>query len=395
VLGGTTRQVREQIEGGFPYLPPGCAMQLDPAAQEVVLHNIQQNVGAGQTWLAAELSALGPQATLGDFLREAGVSLVELYANHRSFTSLRQVAFGGAALGDASRKLHARLRAILHVNDPERIALLRRLASEIPSLPAPAGGEGQGEGGARAHRLHAMAAAALLDCRRPSEAVSALAAARQHPTFRTELSQLLDVLEDGLREATFPWTPPPLSRASFGRDPLSPTSERARVRGPTNSAASLSLIPLHIHGRYRQEEVLAAFGVAGQTGQIPRLQAGVFYVEDANTDLLFVTLQKSEGFSPTTQYRDYAISPTRFHWESQNTAHPGSPTGRRYLAKTSTVLLFVRETQEQPNGVAEPYWFLGPVTLESASGERPMQMVWRLAHPMPALVYHHSTVAAG
>jgi superfamily II DNA or RNA helicase/HKD family nuclease len=371
VLGGTTRQVREQIEGGFPYLPPGCAMQLDAAAQEVVLRNIQQNVGAGQTWLAGELSALGPEATLGYFLREAGVSLVELYANHRSFTSLRQVAFGGGALDDAGRKLHARLRAVLHVNDPERLALLRALAGAgfLPSVRPErslAAGEAESKG-ARDARLAAMAAAALLDCRRPSEAAAALASAREHPTFRTELAQLLDVLEDGLREATFPWMPSPRSPAA---------------------------VPLHIHGRYRQEEVLAAFGVVGPTGQIPRLQAGVFYVEDANTDLLFVTLQKSQGFSPTTQYRDYVISPTRFHWESQNTAHPGSPTGRRYLAKTSTVLLFVRETQEQPNGVAEPYWFLGPVTLESASGERPMQIVWRLASPMPGHVHQRAAVAA-
>jgi sulfur-oxidizing protein SoxA len=41
-------------------------------------------------------------------------------------------------------------------------------------------------------------------------------------------------------------------------------------------------------------------------------------------DLLFVTLKKTDaGFSPSTMYKDYAMSPSRFHWESQNTAHPG------------------------------------------------------------------------
>lgn len=65
------------------------------------------------------------------------------------------------------------------------------------------------------------------------------------------------------------------------------------------------------------------------------------------------------------------------------------------VARTSTVLLFVRETQEQPNGVAEPYWFLGPVTLESAAGERPMQIVWRLERPMPGHLYQRATLAAG
>jgi hypothetical protein len=45
--------------------------------------------------------------------------------------------------------------------------------------------------------------------------------------------------------------------------------------------------------------------------------------------------------------------------------------------------------------VAEPYWFLGPVALDSASGERPMQIVWRLGHAMPGHLYQKATLAAG
>ncbi len=37
-----------------------------------------------------------------------------------------------------------------------------------------------------------------------------------------------------------------------------------------------------------------------------------------NRPLRDFTLDKSDGdFSPTTRYRDYAISPTLIHWESQ------------------------------------------------------------------------------
>ncbi len=376
LLGGTTRQVERQIEAGFPYLPPGCAMQLDPQAQAIVLGNIRRNIGAGQRWLTEELVSLGPEATLGQFLREAGVALTELYANKRSFTSLRQLAFGAPALDDEARALHAGLRAIVHVTDPERLALLRAVAADASLVPPAT---------PRESRLIAMTAAALVDCRRPADAPVALEAARRSATFRAELSQLLDHLEDELRDAVFPWSQ---THQPLALSVASPQATRSR-RAPDR-------VPLHIHARYRQEEVLAAFGVVGQTGQIPRLQAGVFYVEKENVDLLFVTLKKTDaGFSPSTMYRDYAMSPSRFHWESQNAAHPGSPTGHRYLAKTSTVLLFVRETQEQPNGVAEPYWFLGPVTLESASGERPMQIVWRLEDAMPGTLYQRATVAVG
>ncbi len=356
LLGGTTRQVARQIESGFPYLPPGCAMQLDPRAMQVVLESIRRNIGSGQRWLAQELAALGPGATVGEFLRETGVEAEELYtggAGRRSFSSLRHAAFGGEPLGDEARERHARLASILHVNDPLRLGFLADLASG-KQLPA----------GERAERLAAMAAAALLDVRRPAEAIAALEAAREDSRYREELGQLVDYLDDSRREGVLDW----------------------RDIGP---------VPLQLHARYRQDEILAALRAGGASG-IPRLQGGVYFEPASNTDVLLVTLRKTEGnFSPTTMYRDYAISPSLFHWESQNSAHAGTEAGRRYVSGTSNVVLFVREVQEQANGVAEAYAFLGKVTLESWEGERPMQVVWRLAHPMPGPLYAHATVAAG
>ena len=59
---------------------------------------------------------------------------------------------------------------------------------------------------------------------------------------------------------------------------------------------------------------------------------GVLRLTDIKTELFFVTLDKSDGgFSPTTSYRDYAISRDHFHWETQNSAAEDTPTGRRYL----------------------------------------------------------------
>jgi hypothetical protein len=59
-----------------------------------------------------------------------------------------------------------------------------------------------------------------------------------------------------------------------------------------------------------------------------------------------VTLNKSEAlFSPSTRYRDLALGPSLFHWESQSTTTAASPTGQRYIhheARGSRVLLFVR-----------------------------------------------------
>jgi hypothetical protein len=45
-------------------------------------------------------------------------------------------------------------------------------------------------------------------------------------------------------------------------------------------------------------------------------QTGVLYVEALPADLLAFMLYKTRGaFSPTTRYRDYAISRDLIHWE--------------------------------------------------------------------------------
>ena len=76
-------------------------------------------------------------------------------------------------------------------------------------------------------------------------------------------------------------------------------------------------VPLQVHASYTREEILAAFGASTVTTPLP-LQTGVYWHEPTRTDLLFVTLQKTEkDYSPTTRYLDYAISEHLFHWETQ------------------------------------------------------------------------------
>jgi hypothetical protein len=40
-----------------------------------------------------------------------------------------------------------------------------------------------------------------------------------------------------------------------------------------------------------------------------------------------VTLDKSEGYHDRIAYHDYAISPERFHWQTQYSAGPDTPAG--------------------------------------------------------------------
>jgi hypothetical protein len=94
-------------------------------------------------------------------------------------------------------------------------------------------------------------------------------------------------------------------------------------------------------------------------------------------------------------YRDSALSPDLFHWESQSTTSSCSPTGRRYIhhrERGSHILLFVREAKTNVLGTS-PKALLGPADYVSHEGDRPMAITWRLHRPMPTEVYQASTVA--
>jgi hypothetical protein len=112
----------------------------------------------------------------------------------------------------------------------------------------------------------------------------------------------------------------------------------------------------------------------------------VWWEPRSGTDLFAFTLDKSVGgFSPTTRYRDYAISPELIHWESQSATASESPTGRRYIQQReegTNVVLFARlRTTERA------FWCLGPAMYVSHEGERPIAFVWKLRQPLPAELY--------
>jgi hypothetical protein len=120
--------------------------------------------------------------------------------------------------------------------------------------------------------------------------------------------------------------------------------------------SDLPEVPLQVHATYTRNEIAEAFGLKG-AGWI----TGVRYDEATNSDLLLVTLNKSEEhYTPTTMYRDYVISRDRFHWESQSGASQHTGAGKRYLDRSSRPLLFVRFER------TDPYLFIGQGDLESA-----------------------------
>jgi len=114
----------------------------------------------------------------------------------------------------------------------------------------------------------------------------------------------------------------------------------------------------------------------------------VLHLPDDQLDAFFVTVNKSDkDFSPSTLYEDYALNEQLFHWQSQSMTTPESPTGQRYINHADMgyqPLLFVREAKNLANGLTAPFQYLGPVEYVRHQGSKPMSIVWRLRHPLPA-----------
>jgi hypothetical protein len=143
-------------------------------------------------------------------------------------------------------------------------------------------------------------------------------------------------------------------------------------------------VPLRVHGHYTRAEIEAAYCFAEACGygvlstESPWIhREGVLAHQASATDLLFITLRNSEAlFSPSTRYRDLALGPSLFHWESQSTTTAASATGQGYFhhaSRGSRVLLFMREQRKQDGRAGaptEPFVCMGFARYESHEGER-------------------------
>jgi hypothetical protein len=353
-LGGTRRDVERSVQEQFPFLPVGCNMQLDQKSAEIVLRSLREAIPSRWPAKVDELRSLRnarPDLGLAGFMDETGLDLDDLYAGSKGWSDLLDAA--GAPTLPAGLHEVALRRAIgrlLHLDDAERIRTYRRLVAR-PTAPDVA------VMSARERRLVHMLVAALADqvVAKDARVPDAVDLVWAHPQVLAELGELLAVLGD---------------RVDHVHRPLA-----------THPDA-----PLQIHARYSRIEILAAVGVNEERARIAAWQSGVYEAKAANAELLAFTLDKnSAGFSPTTRYRDYAISRTLIHWESQSSVRADSSTGMRYRDHASagrTILLFTRLRADD-----RAFWFLGPATYRGHVGERPMAITWELAHPLSGDLY--------
>jgi hypothetical protein len=309
--GRLERDVRE----GFPYLPSGCVFQLDAVVTKRVIESLKRAVATGAQ-LARELremaSSTGPgggagELTLAGFLERSGRDVEDVYGPGGGWTPLRARAGLIESVDDETADLSRRLEWLLHTDDATRLGIWKQAAVSVASEPS------------YARRL------TMLDfqlnhrgvLREPTDVAKWVF---ERAPIRDELAQLADVL-----------------------------SERIALADEIYPVASW---PLALHRHYTRREIVAGVGFVkpGKKGVTP--QSGILMLPDEKREILFVTLDKSaSSFSPSTRYRDYAISPTLFHWETQSAASATRASGRRYLDSPGngwSFYLFVRSDPEAP-----------------------------------------------
>lgn len=363
LLGGTRRSLEQQIQKGFPYLPAGCHMELDRKASEIVLASIRSAIPSKWPEKVAELRRCAeqfPEISLSMFLQESGLDLHDIYHDSRSWSDLREAAgLPVLGTGPSEKTLRRAIRRLSHIDDARRLDFYADYLSSptIPDIPHDAAS------GRLVRMLISQLVGEIPHVELPKDVSleAGLHHVWKHPQVVAELQELVAVLRQ---------------RIDHVHRPL-----------PTHAH-----VPLQVHARYTRLEILAAFG-HGAGARVTTWQAGVLRLDDEAVDLFAFTLDKTTGhFSPTTRYRDYAISPTLIHWESQSSTRANSPTGLRYQHHAdmgSAVVMFARLRQED-----RAFWCLGEATYVRHQGEQPMAIVWRLANPLPGDLFTQFAAAA-
>lgn len=384
LIGKTNQSIAKEIKQGFPHLPLGCRIELQEKTQQMILRNIS-------------LATLNKNRLLGLISNYPNVTDLPLtLANFQHIypdLSLEDIykvkvgKFGGwRALVETSRGEEvqqnqldiyaAYYRAInnrlLSCTSISYLRFIKALCECNFSLPTQTSVEPKDE---QHNLLHSTMCHYDFWDKTGKQAgfdtIEQSLLALKHNKLQDELNDVISLLIERLATQEF--------------------------KMPAVSNIVVDSSPLKMHVRYPKEHILVAFGDS-TFDKKSSSREGVLNIAGANTELLFVTLDKCEKqFSATTMYHDYAICPTLFHWQTQNSAKPTSGRGLGYITQqenNKTFILFVREQAKDEYGKTMGFVNFGPVDFVKYEGSQPMNITWKLKQAMPAYMWHDTAKLA-
>ena len=355
--------IQREVEMDFPHLPPGCSIQLDRVAREYVLANIRENLRNLAEQVPDRLESFeheaGQPLTFGNFVRFHDYE-PEVLLSRKTWTQWKATARLAEIPRDPDiKQLQKSLISAAQTSGPREIAQLRKVIAHLKN------------GDEAAALSDAGGSALMTHYRIWGDPGKKLGMANIEESFRRIVPNK-SVLRD--LDEVLVWA-----------------DEESHV-----GSASVELpfpCALELHATYGSDEIKAALGgatfeSAGVTG------VGRLPFPKIKTFASLITFQKTEKeFSPSTMYQDYPISRELLHWETQSQTSLASDTGQNLVhhqERGYTMLFFVRSKKKVDN-ITSPFTYLGSASLVSHKSQRPIQMIWRLAHPMPVEIFEENS----
>jgi superfamily II DNA or RNA helicase len=386
LVGKTNQAIAKEVKQGFPHLPLGCRIELQEKTQAMILKNISQATLNKNKLISLIINyphATNLPLTLTNFLQlHPNIILEDIY-------KIKIGPFGGwSVLISASKNKEIALESkalyaayyrainnrLLNCSSISYLRFVKVLCDNNFSISSIGDANTDNTPQNHQQQFALMCHYDFWDKTGKSLGFSDVATsllALRNTTLLSELAEVISMLIERLEVSEF--TMPKVN----------------------NSIVDSS--PLNMHVRYPKEHILVAFGDS-TFAKKSSSREGVLNIANANTELLFVTLNKCEKqFSATTMYHDYAISPSLFHWQTQNSARPNSGRGLGYINQKENkkiFLLFVHEQGKDENGRTMGFVNFGPVDFVKYEGSQPMNITWKLKHPMPAYLWHDTAKLA-
>lgn len=365
LIGKTNTPIQKEIEDEFPHLPLGCSIILEKKAKDYILDNIKKATRLNINQLIAKIRFFKEHTslplTLKNFIKLNNIPLQLIYKKG-NWSRLCVLAGQKENFADTNEKeiLGAIRNKWLSCSSFSYFSFILSLAKQDFQIDIDHLDEVE----------KSMCLMLHYDVWQNAEGFESLEnsirSIGKNKVLVQEIIEVLELLSD---------------KIDF---------EEKKISLPYNQ-------PLKIHGRYTRDQILAAFGDSTFNKKSSNRE-GNAVVKEINTDILFITLNKSEkDFSPTTLYEDFAISDTLFHWQSHNAVRNDKGRGLTYINHEEMgrkILLFVREQNTDEFDITMSYVFIGEGKLTEHYGSKPISIKWELNEPMPPYLWKDSAKMA-
>jgi len=358
MLGRTHTKVIDEIENEFPHLPLGCSIVLERMAKEIILKSVSQNIKGGKNKIVSAIRKFSDEydieCSLKNFCEFKEISLKKIYDTDLLWFELLDLSRNQKIVENKNHRILAKVMATTWLST-DSLSYFTFIVNNVSDGFISVIGEDQNQWLLMLYYDLFDEAPGVDDFNKLKEFLS---------NFFTD-EKVKKEVQDFF-------------------------SLRLIQLGAIEKHFTLSFVTaLRLHGRYTRNQILVAMEKSSLSKKYSSRE-GVFVVHEKNIELLFVTLDKTDGkYNPSTMYHDYFVNERLFHWQSQNATAPNSKKGMSYVnhgTERKMILLFVREATCDENGLTMAFVFCGSLTYKSHTGTKPMNIIWELNQLPPALL---------